>query len=99
MSCAVERMAPRKEYLLLELHPERSTPKTPRLPMARENRIPFSKSARVMAGPSGMITQPIRAVISVIKGLKTRMYLFDSLGRMISLMSSLTASAKACKSP
>lgn len=88
-------MDPMKEYLLLELHPDKSTPKTPRLPIASEKRNPLSMSPRVMAGPRGTTTHPIRAVIRVIIGLSTRMYLLASLGRMISLISSLTASAKA----
>lgn len=95
----MDLMEPIKEYLLLELHPESSTPKTPRLPMARENRIPFSISPRVIAGPRGITTHPISAVIRVIRGLITRMYLLDSLGRIISLIRSFTASANACRSP
>ena len=61
--------------------------------------IPFSKSPNVIAGPNGIITHPIKAVINVIVGLNINIYLLASFGNIISFINNFTASANACNNP
>lgn len=69
---AVDLIEPNNEYLLLEDHPLNNEPNTPNEPIAKLNSIPKLSSPKVIPGPKGITTQPIKAVINVIKGLITK---------------------------
>lgn len=69
---AVDLIDPNNEYLLLDDQPLNNEPNTPNDPIAKLNRIPKFSSPKVIPGPNGITTQPIKAVIKVINGLITK---------------------------
>ena len=80
-------------YLLLLLHPANRIPRIPTEDRAIEKRIPSGMSARARPWPRGITDHPRSAKVSVIIGAINRSTRFDMLGIMVSLTTSLRASA------
>ena len=75
------------------------TPYTSMEVIAITNSSPALTLASAMSGPNGITTQAASAGMMAIKGPRKNSPLDAAVGRMISLVSSLTASAIGCSKP
>src|SRR5680860_267702 len=77
---AEPRMAPNREYLLLEAHPPNTTLKAPMDDMARKKSKPMLRLTTINRGAKGMIAKLMRIVIMRIAGASTNTLLSANLG-------------------
>ncbi len=92
-------MAPRKAYLEFDAQPAMMTPYTSSEVMAIRNSRPALMLARATSGPKGTTAQAASAGMMVMMGPSTNRPLLAAVGMMISLVSSLSASAIGCNRP
>src|SRR6185369_4921997 len=87
-------MAPRNAYLEFEAQPARITPYTPTEVSESTYRRPASTLAIAKFGPIGITAQVAKAGIRVMAGARRNSTLLERSGVTISLIRSLTTSAK-----
>ena len=88
-----------KAYLLLAAHPLISIPYEPKEAIAIATKRPNSKSNIVKPSANGIIDQPNKEKINVMKGPIINNLLLACLGIIISLNNNFNASANGCNKP
>jgi len=97
--CAEDRKAPKKEYFVLEDHPEQITPYTPKEDTAKRYKIPILISAKTTPSPKGITAQDITAKKKVRIGAIKKTALLTEFGITVSFNKSFAPSAKGCSKP
>src|SRR5688572_4383717 len=96
---AAPRMAPSKEYLLLEAQPPSMMLYAPMDDIDRKKRMPMFRSATMIPGAKGTITKLKKTDTITIAGAMTNTTLSANGGIQSSLKKSFMVSAKTMKTP
>src|SRR5687768_18276019 len=106
--CALERRPPSSEYLLLDDQPASTIPYTPSELMARMNRNPIGRGARIISirphgeshgAANGMTAHVTSAGMNASAGASTNSGMLAAAGYVSSLTKFLTPSAAGCSHP
>src|SRR5688572_4835202 len=106
--CALERRPPSSEYLLFDDQPASTMPYTPSELMARMNRNPIGRGARIISNrphgeshgaANGMTAQVTSAGMNARAGASTNNGRFAADGYVSSFTKFFTPSAMGCISP